>query len=186
MLIRSNLCYNADMSEELQSKDKPTRGTKLLPNGAVYDLDRGRIVANPGGGKHAITSENAHAMHARRLERKHKLINAALADGVQSNTLRSKYGEAAWLAEVAQVQQAISTTPDAPGATRAAEFLMRHSGLDELPASARPPAGTVTVQAGGEMDIVAVIMRRRLAAGDVVDAEYTDTDIEQVFDTADE
>jgi len=29
--------------------------TKILKNGAVYDLDKGRIVANPGGGTSAIT-----------------------------------------------------------------------------------------------------------------------------------
>ncbi len=29
--------------------------TKILKNGAVYDLDKGRIVSNPGGGTSAIT-----------------------------------------------------------------------------------------------------------------------------------
>lgn len=38
----------------------------MLANGAIYDLDKGRIVANPGGGTHAITSDNARQFLARR------------------------------------------------------------------------------------------------------------------------
>lgn|SRR5574341_1167 len=39
---------------------------KTLKNGAVYDLDKGRIVANPGGGTQAITSDSARELLARR------------------------------------------------------------------------------------------------------------------------
>jgi hypothetical protein len=42
--------------------------TKVLANGAVYDLDRGRIVANPGGGTHAITSVDAREKVRKRWE----------------------------------------------------------------------------------------------------------------------
>ncbi len=43
--------------------------TKVLKNGAVYDLDKGRIVANPGGGTTAITKETASLLKRRRQEK---------------------------------------------------------------------------------------------------------------------
>lgn len=39
---------------------------RLLKSGAVYDNQIGRIVANPGGGKYAVTTEKSVEMHARR------------------------------------------------------------------------------------------------------------------------
>lgn len=50
--------------------------TRVLANGAIYDMNKGRIVANPGGGNHAITSESASAMH---LAYSGKRIQAQLA-----------------------------------------------------------------------------------------------------------
>lgn len=41
---------------------------RLLPNGAIYDMQIKRIVANPGGGTFAITPETSAAMHQRRRE----------------------------------------------------------------------------------------------------------------------
>jgi len=130
-----------------------------------------------GGGAPPITTETAHEMHAARLAKKRRLIRAALADGVQDAELRRRFGKQAWLAEVAQTQQAISTTPDAGvAATRAAEFLLLHTGLAEPAVGRVAPAPAVPAPGLGDVDIVAVVLRRRLAVGDVVDAVYTDAD----------
>lgn len=43
--------------------------TKVLKNGAVYDLDKKQIVANPGGGTAAITHANASALAQKRWEK---------------------------------------------------------------------------------------------------------------------
>ena len=44
--------------------------TKTLANGAVYDMDAKRIVANPGGGTTAITQANTSEMRQRWTEKK--------------------------------------------------------------------------------------------------------------------
>ena len=51
---------------------------KTLSNGAVYDLQAGRICANPGGGTTAITQANTSEYRAR----KHKKFTRAAASGV--------------------------------------------------------------------------------------------------------
>lgn len=43
--------------------------TKVLSNGAVYDMETHRIVANPGGGSTAITQASASALAQRRKEK---------------------------------------------------------------------------------------------------------------------
>lgn len=123
----------------------------------------------------SITSANAHEMHAKRLAKKHATIRAAAQAAVESPTLISRFGKAAWLAEIAQVQHAIATTPDAPAATRAASWLVRHAGLDEIAQTAQA-AVDASVTVSSDHDIVAVILRRRLQAGDVVDASCADAD----------
>ena len=50
----------------LEQMQADGRNVKRLKNGAIYDMDNGRIVANPGGGSHAITSDTASGFLARR------------------------------------------------------------------------------------------------------------------------
>ena len=64
------------MSDQAQAV--PSGNTKVLANGAVYDLDKGRIVANPGGGKSAITRENASAYLRKRQEKTAHMIRQGL------------------------------------------------------------------------------------------------------------
>lgn len=114
------------MSDELT----PTQ--RVLSNGAVYDHSTGRIVRNPGGGKYAITSETAHDMHKARLAKKRAIVQAAALEAVQNTGLIGNYGDAAWIAEISQAQMAMATTPDAgKAAVMAAEWLIKHAGLDE-------------------------------------------------------
>ena len=51
--------------------------TKILANGAIYDLDKGRIIGNPGGGTTAITQAQSSAMANLRWDR----YRQAAADG---------------------------------------------------------------------------------------------------------
>ena len=57
---------------------------KMLKNGAVYDLTIGRIVTNPGGGTHAISSDNAKELLSRRrlVGLRAQLRGLARAEGV--------------------------------------------------------------------------------------------------------
>lgn len=57
---------------------------KVLPNGAVYDKSIGRIVANPGGGKSAITQATSSEMRARRMELAREAVARGMIDGAAS------------------------------------------------------------------------------------------------------
>lgn len=59
------------MTDELDDPYKNYRDPerfRILPGGAVYDLEKKQIVDNPGGGKYAITPETSQLMHKRRKE----------------------------------------------------------------------------------------------------------------------
>src|SRR5688572_17213268 len=58
--------------------------TKTLANGAIYDMDKKRIVSNPNGGTTAITSSNARAMQARKYELAQEKIRERVLAEVRS------------------------------------------------------------------------------------------------------
>ncbi len=60
-----------------------------LKNGAVYDREIGRIVANPGGGTTAITQANTTAMHEKRRAAAANAILRGIEDGTRSVNWRS-------------------------------------------------------------------------------------------------
>ena len=117
--------------------------TKILSNGAVYDMEKKRIVANPGGGKYAITSENASEFHAKRQEKKRAVIAAAAAEAVENDALRRTHGDEAWIAAIAQAQFLKATTPDDPKSTDAARFLLQEAGLSDARQQPATPAEAV-------------------------------------------
>ena len=117
--------------------------TKILRNGAVYDMEKKRIVANPGGGKYAITSENASEFHAKRQEKKRAVIAAAAAEAVENDALRRAHGDEAWIAAIAQAQFLKATTPDDPKSTDAARFLLQEAGLSDARQQPATPAEAV-------------------------------------------
>src|SRR5690554_8224916 len=59
---------------------KSNSRTKVLANGAVYDLDKKRIVANPGGGTMGITQENASALARKRWEKVRRKVAEKLVE----------------------------------------------------------------------------------------------------------
>ena len=70
------------MTDETQEPQEEPN-TRILANGAVYDMDKKRIVANPGGGTGAITQSNASALARLRWERSREEFAAGMAEGMK-------------------------------------------------------------------------------------------------------
>jgi hypothetical protein len=64
------------MADDTQTEPR----LKTLKNGAVYDLDKGRIVANPGGGKSAITPERSRELREMRAAKTAALIRKRITE----------------------------------------------------------------------------------------------------------
>jgi hypothetical protein len=131
--------------------------TKILKNGAVYDLDKGRIVANPGGGTAAIRSDNASEYHAKRQERKREVMIAAANEAVQRDDWRA-HGDLAYVAAIADTAMMIATTPDSPKAIEAGRFLLRETGLAQEDTT-QAPAAAFVAGAGAMADTILRVMR---------------------------
>lgn len=67
-----------------RARNEQQEHLRTLKSGAVYDTQLGQIVANPGGGKYAITPERSQEMHQQRRERARQEILrvAAMKAGV--------------------------------------------------------------------------------------------------------
>ena len=116
-----------DMAVNTLIQADTTPRTKVLENGAVYDMETKRIVSGA-----VLSSDRARDMVRARVERKRAIVQAAAQDAVQRGDLRTKYGGDAWLAEVTQTQMAIATTPEAgKSAVMAAAWLVDNAGMGE-------------------------------------------------------
>ena len=158
--------------EEAQIEPK----TKVLANGAVYDLDKKKIVSGA-----VLTSDKAREMVRARVERKRERIiagaNAALGksqDWVAPQDL--DFVEA--IAEVAAMK---ALNPDDPKSIDAARFLLQEAGLSaadsrrenepDAPSSAIIAAPDALVELAAAMERE---MQRRLDQARAVDATATD------------
>ena len=146
------LSYNGGMAiNELKTGDN----VRIYANGAVFDKDKGRIVAmrpELAVKSTQITQKSSGELLAIRLANKRDTIAAAAQAAVQSSSLVKAHGSAAWIAEIAQAQMAIATTPDAGVAsTKAADWLVNNAGLGER--QAVDASGSVSL--GGVADLVA-------------------------------
>lgn len=116
--------------------------TKVLSNGAVYDLDKGRIVANPGGGKYAITSDNARDMVNIRMEQKRARLvagaNAAVKSGGEFDGRDMDFVEA-----IGEAVTLAALDPTSSQQVKAAEFLFREAGIGERQAVQDGAGGTI-------------------------------------------
>jgi hypothetical protein len=157
------MMYNVDMANNTGAN------LKTLKNGAIYDMDIKRIVANPNGGTSAITKETSSDMLAKRHARKRATIQAAANEAVERDDWRVTHGDMAFVAAIASTAMMKATTPDDPKAIEAARFLLRESGLSQ--------EGDVESKAGNESALAALgreaiahlIARARAARVDVVD-----------------
>lgn len=98
---------------------------KTLSNGAVYDLEAKRIVANPGGGTKAITQANASAYHQARREKMRQAAAAAIARA--TNTRNSIAGLAYGIEML--VSRAVSGEEDLDKSRKALLTAGRVAGL---------------------------------------------------------
>lgn len=151
--------------------------TKLLKNGAVYDLKKKRIVGmKPELAEKnvQITSANASEMQALAQSRRRELLKAAAASAVESSTLRNLHGSDAWIVEIGAAMQRKATNIDDPKMVDAARFLFQETEIGVR--QAVPEAQTVTHV--HQMDEATRILLERIAkaqaglpAGDVIDGE---------------
>lgn len=122
---------NAGLLIHMDNEQKPRLRT--LKNGAVYDLDKHRIVANDGGGTAAITTANASEFHARRQARKRERIEAG-ANAALAELAPEKWASPADLdfAEaIAEAAMHKALNPDDPKQIDAGRFLLQEAGLAE-------------------------------------------------------
>jgi len=98
---------------------------KTLSNGAIYDLEAKRIVANPGGGSKAITQANASAYHQARREKMRQAASAAIARA--TNTRNSIQGLAYGIEKL--VERAVSGEEDLDKSRKALLTAGRVAGL---------------------------------------------------------
>lgn len=95
--------------------------------------DGPRLVPGRNGGTLTpFTPETSRLARQTRIEKKRALIRAAAQQAVENGNLKQQYKGWAWLAEVAQTQMRIATTPEAGKAsTLAAGWLVDNAGLSE-------------------------------------------------------
>lgn len=134
--------------------------TKVLRNGAIYDMDKKRIVAvkpELAETNTQITSDNAGAMQARR----HEIKRQRLIDG--ANRIAAEGGDYDgtdydFIEAIGEAQMRIALNVDSVKSTDAARFLVTEAGLSDKQ-QAQTPAETAS-------DILAAIAR---LAADVFD-----------------
>jgi hypothetical protein len=154
---------------------------KVLANGAVYDLDKKRIVANPGGGSTAITSQRASELHARRRELKQLRIMEGAAKLLERTGEWTAPDDMDVVEAIGEAAMMRAMDPKAKGQIEAAKFILVESGLsaaDSQRENASAPPGTIVAAPGALVELLDLLERQRSAAVDrsrAVDVESTDT-----------
>jgi len=159
---------------------KPTNGVpaagngggrlKTLRNGAVYDLEAKRIVANPGGGTTAITQAKATEYHE--LSRQARLD--AVYRGLAAGTGRSNAHDAVE-AIVARQSELAMNIERGRASTEAARFAFQAGELIQDKRIGQDDGLTVTahVSAGA---IAALLARLDQDRDEIVDGQLVDVD----------
>jgi hypothetical protein len=141
------MVYNGNMAVNTLSKADLPDNIRLYKNGALFDKNKGRIVGirpDLAEKNTQITPQNSGDLLAIRLDKKRNTIQKAAQAAVQSSALKLAHGSDAWIAEIAQAQMMVATTPDAGVAsTKAAEWLINNAGLGERQAVAGDNSGTL-------------------------------------------
>jgi hypothetical protein len=154
--------------------------TKVLKNGAVYDLDKKRIVANPGGGTTAITSETASEFHARRRELKQQRIIAGAAKVLESSGDWETPNDLDVVEAIGEAVMVNAMDPDSKKQIDAAKFILTEAGLSEANSRREnTPAqpGSISGSPDALMQLVGMIEAERAAAVErarAVDVNSTD------------
>lgn len=130
----SKVWYNAGMTRKakvnqpVETTDIQPR-TKVLSNGAVYDMVTKRIVG--GAITTQFTPQNAREMQSKAIAKKREVAAAAANLEVQDERALL-FGDYAYLAESAINMQRLATSPEAgKAAVMAAQWLVTNTGVDE-------------------------------------------------------
>ena len=162
-----------------QASSAPTGGgdgngkprTKVLKNGTVYDLDRGRIVAGPpGGGTKPITQANTHEYHEMSREKRLDAVYRGLAAGT-----RRANAQAAVEAIAAKQAELAMSIDRGRASTEAARFVFQAGELIQDRRLDADGGVTVTAHASlGALEALRAILEQ--ARGGIVDGQLVDVD----------
>ena len=160
-------------------KPESTSHLITLANGAVYDKLKHRIVANPGGGSKAFTSESARAGNELLISQKREaLARAANAVAMQGGGVdgRELKGELAFVEAIGEAMTMKALTVNDPKAVDAARFLFTEIGIAEQRGAGK--------DAGGEDGIVMDVLNNiaDIARATIQQAQSTDIRNDNVID----
>ena len=105
--------------------------TKKLKNGAIYDMDKKRIVANPGGGTTAITQANASAYAALRAQKIRDEAEAAANEAAEEHTPGLTRVPGAWIRPIIKGRYKAAVDPKNSRGVESAKFIMQAMGYDQ-------------------------------------------------------
>lgn len=171
------------IQREIHPAPKPesTKHLRVLANGAVYDMNKKRIVDSKNV-TNKITSQNAADYAAARQEAKRaRLMTAANAVAAQGGGVdgRELTGDLAFVEAIGEAMTMKALTVNDPKAVDAARFLFQETGIAE---TKQPETVNNTVNVIALPDDIAGLfadLRSRLSAPDegVIDSQVVRTDI---------
>lgn len=166
-MSRSAFCL--PMTEEIQT---PTR-TKILRNGAVYDLDKGRIVANPGGGNSAFTPETSLKAKERLAELKREAVIRGAARALEKTGEWDTPSDVDVIEAISEAVTMKALNPDNPKQVDAARFVFQESGMAE---SQPKPSDSDQqfAEISGALFAVLDVLRDAIQPREIVDGTVTD------------
>ena len=134
------MAYNVGMNEL-------PANYRVYKNGAIFDKDKGRIVAlrpELAEKNTQITKENTSEMAARRLEKKRSRIEAGAMAAVEEKLPDAFTGDDGdWIEAVAQQVAHKALDPNDPKQVDAARFLLQEAGLSDARQQPATPAEAV-------------------------------------------
>ena len=152
--------------------------TKVLSNGAVYDVDKKKIVSGA-----VLTSDRAREMVQARVEKKRERVMAGAAKFLEATGQWEAPTDLDVVEAIAEqvMETAMDTDPKNSKQIKAADWIMENMGLSERENTATPqtlPAGTVlaasstllALAAQLEAEIAARVARAQAVDGEVADA----------------
>ena len=117
-----------DASQQAPSQQAPPGRLRTLANGAVYDYDKHKIVANPGGGTHAITRDNSGEFHKMRAQARLTGMLAYQEGMMRAARSDNLHGAVVAVAEK-QTELAMDVKNHPNASVRAAELSLRAAGV---------------------------------------------------------
>jgi hypothetical protein len=167
LVLHDSTCYNKHMSITPTNEQAIKPLYKTLKNGAVYGYQEKRIVANPGGGISAFTSDTAkQAVIIREEERALKIAN-----GMMDGTNTDSPGNA--LQAIVAVTADIAIDRKHPRVTEAQRMIYQLTGAMPDKQPSQPQAVGISEAALHDVrDMLAMVMQER-ARRDSLDVSPT-------------